>query len=427
MFKKVYPNGFTLLVQPVEHVASVSCGMYLRKGSSSEEESEGGYFHFVEHMLFKGTQNRTSLQISESIERVGGIINALTSREYTAYYVSLIHTELPLAIEILADMVYNPLLRPSDIEIEKNVIIEEIRSYEDNPEDFLYDKYYFHLFENYPIGKPVAGTIENILQITEEKLKNFYCKHYKNENLILAVAGNCELQQVEELVGKFVIRNSADSKTNKKSKSSIRNSSQPIQKKFIKNSHHRKIEQVNFFLGAEGLKKSDMRNPALSLATNILGGGMSSRLFQTVREKYGYCYSIQSFHSGYHDTGVTSIYCATNPKNLLKAVEVILREIEILLNEGFKTQELEDSISSFIGGLAMGYETTEARMTNIAVQEIYFRRFYSLEERIQFFKDVTLEDLNTAFRHAFSLDAYHLSMIGNVTERKVKSVPHTLY
>lgn len=423
LHKKVYPNGFTVLFQPVEHVASVSCGVFLRRGSSHETVEELGYFHFVEHMLFKGTTHRTARQIVESIERVGGVINASTSRESTSYYISLIRDELSLALEILSDMIYNPLFEESDIELERKVIVEEIKSYEDNPEDFLYDEYYQAFFQNAPIGRNIAGTVDHVMAVTSDKLRNFYNKHYHPENLILAVSGNAGLEELEALVEKFF---PIDSPRKTKAGGELNHAENRIQKSFHKQVLKRKIEQVNFYLGAEGLARPDAQSPALILGSNILGGNMSSRLFQEIREKMGYCYGIQCFPSGYRFTGITSIFCATSPQNVGKALGLILSEIESILKDGFSLDELDNSRSNIIGGLAMGYELTESRMNNIAAQEIYYGRFYSLIERIELIARVDLDELNGVFRKVFDLESYHLSMIGDLKKKDSDSIPHRL-
>lgn len=425
LHKKVYPNGFTLLFQPVEHVASVSCGVFLKKGSVHETDSELGYFHIVEHMLFKGTTTRSARQIVEAIENVGGIINASTSRESTSYYISLIRDALPLALEILSDMIYKPLFRESDLELEKQVIVEEIKSYEDSPEDFLYDEYYQEFFNQAPIGRNIAGTKESVQNVTSEGLKKFYAKNYHPEDLILSISGNATIEEVEVFVEMF-FPTEHDPMERVEFSNSISQALDPIDKSFHKKFHKRKIEQVNFYLGAEGFARPDLNSPSLILASNILGGNMSSRLFQEVREKHGYCYGIQCFPSGYKNTGITSIFCATSPQNVGKSLGLILKEIESILENGFSEEELENSRSNIIGGLAMGYEMTESRMNNIAAQEIYFGRFYSLLERIDLIAKVNLESLNSAFRKAFSLDSYHLSLIGDLKKNEMQSIPHSL-
>ncbi|WCL51358.1 pitrilysin family protein [Leptospira sp. GIMC2001] len=418
--KKVYPNGLTLLFQPVEHVASVSCGLFLKRGSVHEEATEAGYFHFVEHMLFKGTTNRTSKEIVEAVERVGGMINALTSREYTNYYISLIRDELPLAMDILSDMIFNPLFNEEDINLEMKVILEEIKSYEDNPEDFLYDAYYLSVFDNAPIGRNIAGTKESVQTVNSERLKSFYKKHYTPENLILSISGNATLEEVESLVEEFFPINET------RKPASTLALVDPKPKKFIKVFHKRKIEQVNLYLGAEGFARTDTQSPDLIMACNILGGGMASRLFQEVREKHGYCYGIQCFPSGYLNTGITSIFCATSPENVIKATDLILNEIDSILKKGFSENEMENSRTNIIGSLAMGYEMTESRMNNIAIQEIYFGRFYSLMDRIELFTKITIESLNETFRTAFGLTSYHLSAIGDLKAKEVKALPHSI-
>jgi predicted Zn-dependent peptidase len=430
LHKKVYPNGFTLIFQQVDHVASVSCGLFLKKGSVDELNSEAGFFHIVEHMLFKGTENRSAKNIVESIERVGGVINAVTSREYTSYYVSVIRDELSLALNILSDMILNPLFNKQDLKLEKNVIIEEIKSYEDNPEDYLYDQYYLNYYGNSPIGKNIAGTKESVTSINQEKLFQFFNKHYLPENMILAISGNTSTKELEPLVEKFFLKGFS-----KKKKEQINSSKQieknilvqKLNKNFDKFLFKRKIEQVNFYIGAEGYARTDQKTPALIIASNILGGGMSSRLFQEVREKLGLCYGIQSFPSSYREEGMTSIFCATSSKNTNRAIQVILKQIELILEKGFSKDELEHAKSNAIGSLAMGYEMTESRMNNIAIQELYYGRFFSLMDRIQIFHKITLEELNFVFQNAYSLNNYHLSAIGDLSHKEFSNIPHSIF
>lgn len=450
-----------MLFQPVTHVASVSCGLYLKKGSVDELSNEAGFFHFVEHMLFKGTKTRSAKAIVETVERVGGIINAVTSREYTSYYISLIRDEMELALDILADMIQQPLFKTSDINLERSVIIEEIKSYEDSPEDFLYDSYYESYFNKAAIGKNIAGTIESVSTVTKEKLENFYTKHYHPSNLILSVSGNTSLKELQPLVDKFFLKGfeknkiynpktsyptkskqskdigsdkSYKSKSDYLLKSNIEsqisgndyfiNDKLPLKKNFEKVLIKRKIEQVNFYMGAEGFARTNENTPALILASNILGGGMSSRLFQEVREKLGLCYSIQCFPSSYKFVGMTSIFCATSPNKTNLAIDVILKEIDKILKKGFKKDELEHSRSNLIGSLAMGYELSESRMNNIAIQEIYYGRFFSLMDRIQIFSKIDLDSLNDVFRKVYQLEKYHLSAIGDLNTKDFASIPN---
>ncbi|MCG9874402.1 MAG: insulinase family protein [Leptospiraceae bacterium] len=446
-----------MLFQPVTHVASVSCGLYLKKGSVDELSNEAGFFHFVEHMLFKGTKTRSAKAIVETVERVGGIINAVTSREYTSYYISLIRDEMELALDILADMIQQPLFKTSDINLERSVIIEEIKSYEDSPEDYLYDSYYESYFNKAAIGKNIAGTIESVSSVNKEKLERFYQKHYHPSNLILSVSGNTSLKELQPLVDKFFLKGfeknkifnpktsyptkskqSKDIGSDKsyKSKSAYLTNSEskenqdfsgdpsPLKKNFEKVLIKRKIEQVNFYMGAEGFARTNENTPALILASNILGGGMSSRLFQEVREKLGLCYSIQCFPSSYKFVGMTSIFCATSPNKTNLAIDVILKEIDKILKKGFKKDELEHSRSNLIGSLAMGYELSESRMNNIAIQEIYYGRFFSLMDRIKIFSKIDLDSLNDVFRKVYQLEKYHLSAIGDLNTKDFASIPN---
>ncbi len=420
-FKRaVLPNGLTILFQPMKHAASMGVGLFVKEGSLAETKSELGYFHFLEHMLFKDSESRTSKQIAAEVERVGGILNGSTSREYTQYYVIAIKDKAELAFDILSDMIYRPLLKEDDIKTEKGVVIEEMRSYEDAPDDFVYDYYFRNIFSTSPYGRDIIGTKESVTGVTRSSLGKFYKKHYFPANMVLSVSGNFKWEEVLRLAKKYFPFE------NPKGKVSAPVSIASPKKQYTKHLERRKIEQFNIMLGARGVPRSFKDVTVTQLMSTILGGGMASRLFQNIREKEGLCYSIYSFPSFYRTTGLFSISCATSKEKANKCVSLILKEIDILLKEGFSKRELEDAKSNQLGGMAIGYELPENRMNNIGLQEIYFGKYYSLKERMAALKSVDLDELNERMRYTFTLPSFHLSCVGDMKDSEFQKIPNTL-
>lgn len=420
ILKTILPNGITVLFQPMKYAASMGVGVFLKQGSLAESNSELGYFHFLEHMLFKDTENRTSKEIAEEVERVGGILNGSTSREYTQYYVVAIKDKAELAFDILSDMLYRPLFRKEDIVTEKGVVIEEMRSYEDAPDDFVYDFYFRNIFGKSPYGRDIIGTKESVNGVTREKIQKFYKKHYFPKNMVISVSGNFSWKEVIALTNKYFSFENPNDRF-------VMETTIPAPKKhYTKHLARRKIEQFNIMLGANGHKRDYKTVTTTQLLSTILGGGMASRLFQNIREKEGLCYSIYSFPSYYKTTGLFSISCATSKEKAEKCVSLILRELDSIVKNGFTKKELEDAISNQLGGMAIGYELPENRMNNIGLQEIYYHKYFSLEERMKAIRSVTLDELNALARDTFAIDRFHLSCVGDMTETQFSKIPTSL-
>ncbi|WP_242935409.1 M16 family metallopeptidase [Leptospira kobayashii] len=419
-YRTVLPNGLTVLFQPMKHAASMGVGLFVKEGSLAETKQELGYFHFLEHMLFKDSENRTSKQIATEIERVGGILNGSTSREYTQYYVISIKDKAELAFDILSDMIYRPLFREEDIKVEKGVVIEEMRSYEDAPDDFVYDYYFRNIFGTSPYGRDIIGTKDSVTGVTRKSIRKFYEKHYFPSNMVLSVSGNFKWDEVLRLARKYFPFENPKGKV-----------SNPIvlpspKKHYTKHLSRRKIEQFNIMLGANGTPRNFKDVTVTQLMSTILGGGMASRLFQNIREKEGLCYSIYSFPSFYRSTGLFSISCATSKEKANQCVGLILKELDTLVKNGFTERELEDAKSNQLGGMAIGYELPENRMNNIGLQEIYFGKYYSLEERMKALKSVSLDELNERARLTFSIPKLHLSCVGDMSESAFQKIPTSL-
>ncbi len=412
--KSKLSNGLTVLFQPVPNATSVAIGLWVKIGSRYENESEKGYTHFLEHMLFKGTEKRTSKKQAEDIERVGGFFNAVTSREYTYYYVTVASSEIELGLDILSDMVFHPLLKPEDIKNESNVILEELKSYEDSPDDYVYDEYFKNIFKNHPLGQDIIGSRESVAGATADSIQAYYKKHYIPGRMVLSVAGDFPDEQVQRLAEKFF------SMRVDRPLATLTND--PVEKSFSVHFIKRNLEQVNFLLGAEGFARDFKTAVRLNVISNIFGGGMSSRLFQKIREDKGLCYSISSFPSSYLDTGIMNINCGTSKDKLLLAVDSIFEEIRLLKKDGFTEDELIFSKGNQKGGLAIGYEIPENRMTDIAMQEIYFEHFYGYQDRLDELFSVTLEEINELVQKIFSIEQMHFTGIGNISKADIKKI-----
>ncbi|HMV44069.1 MAG TPA: pitrilysin family protein [Leptospiraceae bacterium] len=416
LIKSNLSNGLTVLFQPVPNATSVSIGLWVKIGSRYESDDEKGYTHFLEHMLFKGTEKRSSKKQAEDIERVGGFFNAVTSREYTYYYVTVASPELELGLDILSDMVFSPLLREQDIRNESSVILEELKSYEDSPDDYVYDEYFKNIFNNHPLGRDIIGTRESVAGVTENSIQSYYKKHYVPGRMVLSIAGDFPEDEIKRLTEKYF--------SIKKESPLVPLENSPVTKSFSIHFIKRKLEQVNFLLGAEGFPRDFTTAVRLGVIANILGGGMASRLFQKIREEKGLCYSISCFPSSYLDTGIMNINCATSKDKFLNAVESILEEIRLLKKDGFSQEELDFAKSNQRGGLAIGYEIPENRMTDIAMQELYFGRFYNYENRLEELASVTLDEINDLVGKVFSVDQMHFTGIGNIPKVDIKKI-HT--
>jgi predicted Zn-dependent peptidase len=389
-------------------------GLWIKIGSRHETDLERGYTHFLEHMLFKGTQKRTSRELAEEIERVGGFMNAATSREYTYFYTIVMKSELSLGLDLLSDMIIHSKLSDDDTKSESSVILEEMKSYEDNPEEFLGDYYYKNIFPDSTIGLDIIGNKESISSATSLKIKKYYEKYYTPGRMILAVVGDFEKEYVLDLVNKYF---QDFQKENSPTPAIL-----PVIKSFSNNLEKRKLEQINFILGAEGFSKEIESGVKLNLLNALFGQNTSSRLFQKIREEKGLCYSISTYASSYTDLGIFSISCGTSHDKFLYCVESIMNEVKELKKNGITRKELLDAKANQKGSMAIGYELPENKMIDIAMQEFFYGRYYSFEDRYELIGEVTLDQMNELIQKIFSPSQMHLSAIGNLKQKEFKAI-----
>lgn len=402
-------NGLTVLLEPTDSVVSISAGLWIKAGSKYERSNQKGYAHFIEHMLFKGTENYSAKEIAQIVDRVGGQHNAVTSREYTCYYINVIADYIDTSLDLIADMYYRSLFDKDDIKKEKNVILEEISMYEDTPDEIIHDLFMECMLSKHPLGNPILGTADTINKANRNKLVTFFNQFYRNDNCILAIAG-----KFKEKKARALIEESFSSEINKElyNYEDISITPERVYRKHVE----RDLEQIHFCLGVDGLKKGDKDRWTLFTLSTILGGSVSSRLFQNIREKEGLCYSIYSFHSSYSDNGIFGIYCGTFPHNYEKVVAMILKECEDLVQNGITDHELTDVKAYIKGNLALSLESTEVKMGQLARNEITYGRNYTFEEIVEQINRVTIEDFKRICYRLFNNQRFTLVSIGKLKD-----------
>ena len=398
-------NGLTILLEPIDSVVSISAGLWVKAGSRHEAKGQLGYAHFIEHMLFKGTENYTAKEIAQMADRVGGQHNAVTNREYTCYYINVISDYLEPSIDLLSDIYYRSLFDNKDIRKEKNVILEEISMYEDTPDELIHDIFMEAMLSKHPLGNAILGTPESIKGANKNKLLDFFNRHYANENCIFAIAGKFDVKKTKKIIQKYF---SKQLNNFKHDNHNIAAEPGRIYHKHVE----RDLEQIHFCLGVEGLRKDDPDRWAMYSLSTILGGSVSSRLFQNIREKEGLCYSIYSFHSSYRDNGIFGIYCGASPDNYSRVLKLIMRECKNILKTGITEQELSDIKAYIKGNLALSLESTEVRMGQIARNEIIYGRDFSFDEIVKQIEKVSLNDFEKVCSRIFKDKQFTLVSIG---------------
>ncbi len=396
--KTTLDNGLRIVTEHIESVKSISVGIWVKTGSRNETEKQGGVTHFLEHMLFKGTDSRTAFDIAQSMESVGGYLNAFTSSEYTCYYARCVEDQLDRALDVLSDMVLHPLFPEEEVEKEKKVVIEEMKMYRDSPDDYLFEEFSSKMFEGHALGRPILGTEETVSAFTREDLYKYMADRYKPSNLLISVAGHVNHDKVVEVVSNYFGQLEYDQ---------VHNEKQPIEElKPEKLELTKAIEQTHYVLGRRGLNFDHDDKYLLLLANTILGGGMSSRLHQNVREKYGYCYSIQTFNQSYSDTGIWGVYVGTDKEYVEHVHELVVAELDKIRNEIIPAKELEEAKSQLKGKLLLSQENTSNRMMRLAKSELYFDRFVTLDELEENIMDVTAEQIQEFAKDFFDQKYY---------------------
>ncbi|MEP1306934.1 MAG: pitrilysin family protein [Balneola sp.] len=400
--KTKLPNGLRIVTEKIESVKSISVGIWVKTGSRNETPKQAGITHFLEHMLFKGTEKRTAYDIALSMESVGGYLNAFTSSEYTCYFARCVNTQMDKALDVLSDMVLNPSFPEEEVEKEKKVVIEEMKMYRDSPDDFLFEEYNSRMFQGHELGRPVLGLEETVSSFTRDDLYEYMEERYRAGNLLISVAGNVEHEEVVKLVTEYLGDLPA---------LDVENEDQPLNEfDTSKLELTKPIEQTHYILGRRGLNFDHEDKYLLLLANTILGGGMSSRLHQNVREKYGYCYSIQPFNQSYTDSGMWGVYVGTDKDYVEHVHELVVAELNKISEELVPEKELIEAKSQLKGKLLLSQENTSNRMMRLAKSELYFDRFVTLDELVENIDSVTSEQI-LEFSKEFFDQKYYMEAV----------------
>ncbi|HAW49893.1 TPA: peptidase M16 [bacterium] len=409
-YKHIFKNQITYLCEKVDFVRSATIGVWIRGGSIYEEKKNQGISHFIEHILFKGTKTRSARDISATIEGVGGELNAWTGKEYTVFYVKLPSEHLEIAIELLSDIIYNSLFSQSDIEMEKQVILEEIRRYEDAPDDEVHDLLLECAFGNHPLGRPILGKKEIVSAMDRKEIMNFYKTHYIPRETTISIAGNIDKKEGERLVFNYFSKNSG---------CEFKKTIPPPTILGRTINKEKDTEQVHFCMGTKGLPVADSERFVIALLNTILGGGMSSRLFHEIREKKGLCYAIYSYPSPFRDCGLLTVYCGCGPENYHKTAELILHEFKKMKNDLVDEKELKKAKEQLKGGLIMSLENTASRMERLFRQEAYFGRFFTTDEIMEQIEAPTPKNICDMANKIFSSDYISSAIIGPISKDSI--------
>jgi predicted Zn-dependent peptidase len=403
--RDVLPNGLRLLTERMPHVRSVSIGVWLARGSRHEPEEQSGIAHFVEHMLFKGTAQRTAEDIAQAIDSIGGQMDAFTAKEYASYYIKVLDEHLPLAIDVLADIVRRPAFSLEDINREKKVVLEEIKMVEDTPDDLVHELFTENFWHNHPLGRPILGTPETVEGLTGDKLRAYFSDAYAAENMILAAVGNIEHSAVRALVDRYF------GDVPRRSTPIVDQPPHVVPRIVIRN---KELEQSHVCLGTNGYRQDHEDRYASYVLNTVLGGSMSSRLFQNVREKRGLAYAVFSGLSAYRDAGSVTVYAGCANSAVGELVDVVVAELRRLKEEPPPESELRRAKDHLKGSLMLNLESTSSRMSHLARQEIYFDRQFGLDETLQGVERVTQTDVQRVAQDLFADGALAATVLGAV-------------
>ncbi len=409
-------NGFQVVLDNIPYRNSVTVGIWLPIGSRFETSKENGFSHFTEHLLFKGTKTRSYLSISKEIDKLGGYINASTSKEITNYYITIQDGYLKNALDILSDIFYNSIFPSKEFSTEKKVILEEIKMSEDMPDDLLFDFFYSDIYPNHSLGLPIAGTIEGISKSTRSDLYEFYTKKYSPKGAILSIAGSIFSNEQEQKDQKKMIEKYFCKKNTTLAESFPKSSLESpaiFQDKTIKH-HQKKLEQTHFIISMPSNAEEIEYNPAVSIFTHLLGGSMSSILFRKLREEKGLCYSIGAFYSKYHKEGLWGVYCGTSNNSFLEAVELVIQEINDVLKNGLDPTELEDSKTGMIGMLSLSLESTYKRAYSNAKMLLYNQENIDLNTKKNKIKSCNADDLLDKMKYLWKNKSFSVTSLGSL-------------
>ncbi|HWP58550.1 MAG TPA: pitrilysin family protein [Candidatus Acidoferrales bacterium] len=412
--KSVLENGIRVLSEEIPGSRSVSLGIWVENGSRHEVASKNGISHFIEHLLFKGTERRSAARIAEEMDSVGGVLNAFTGKEYTCYYAKVLDENLPLAVDLLTDIFLHSIFDPEEIERERTVILQEISQVEDTPDDYVHELFNLDFFRDHALGRPICGQAATVLSFQRDDFINFWNDRYLPSRVIVAAAGHLRHQELVKQLGETLGK--ADIARFKGEDNDAAPDGRPSRQSGVFK-HHKPLEQAHLCLGMDGVPQAHPQRYAVYVLNAILGGGMSSRLFQEIREKRGKVYSIYSFQSAYHDIGYLGVYAGTSVEWVAEVTELIVKEMRRIADGDLKEDEVERARNQLVGSLSLGLETSDAWMGHIAKNEIYFARPVSLDEIARGIRAVSRAEVVELANALFQPRSMALTILGDLEKK----------
>lgn len=412
IYKTQLKNGLKIITEEMPDIQSASVGIWVNIGSRNEDSKKNGISHFIEHLLFKGTKKRTALDIAREIESVGGVLNAFTGRENTCFYAKVLSKDIPLAADLLSDIFLNSKFDRQELEKERSVILQEIKMVDDTPDDLIHDLFAKTFWKGHPLAMPVLGNLQTMSSLKRDDVLSYYKQFYLPHAVIITAAGNIKHKSLLKLLKPFEkmpVSNSANCKlqtAGPKPHSGIM-------------LEQRNLEQVHLCLGTPSPNQTHPDRYKIYLLNTLLGGGMSSRLFQEIREKRGLAYSVYSYLNLCLDVGSLVVYAGTTPDTFGKVVELILKELNAFVKKEVKKEELKSAKEQLKGSMLLGLETSESRMTKLARDEIYFNRTVAIKEIVEGIDKVTSRDIARLAKEIFNPDKVTLAAIGKVDRKNI--------
>jgi predicted Zn-dependent peptidase len=397
-------SGATVVTERMSEVRSVSVGFWFDVGSRDEPDDIAGTSHFLEHLLFKGTPTRSAKDIADAFDAVGGDVNAFTGKEYTCYYSRVLDEDLPMAFDVLTDMIVSSTLAPEELESERRVILEEIAMHEDAPDELVHDLFFRAIYDGHPLGRPVLGYNETISTLRREQVADYWRERYSPANLVVAGAGNLDHDELVARVEERFLAESAGLRN-------LRGDPAPEARTGV-DVHRRPTEQAHIAFGAVGLHRNHEDRHALTVLDTVLGGGMSSRLFQEVREKRGLAYSVYSYRSLFADTGTFVIYAGTTPQNADTVMDIVRSEIDKLLTDGITEAEFERAKGHIKGSLVLSGEDPGSRMNRLGRQQLTTGEILSIDELIDRFDRLEIDDVHRVANTVLGPQSFRVTVVG---------------
>ncbi|MFQ5828772.1 MAG: M16 family metallopeptidase [Candidatus Methylomirabilia bacterium] len=401
--KSVVPSGIRVITEQMPHVRSVAVGIWVDTGSRNEPEHRGGISHFIEHLVFKGTTSRSAEEIARTMDSVGGQMDAFTAKEYTCFYVCVLDEHLPLAVDLVTDVLLHPLFGAEEIEKEKSVVLQEIKMVEDTPDDLIHDLFAARVWADHPLGRPILGSREAVQSFSQESVLSHFQEEYVPGRITVALAGNVEHERAVSLFASHF--------EGFQGPPALRDGVPPLLHGGV-DTVHKPLQQVHLVMGFPGLPQASPERYALFLLNDVIGGSMSSRLFQAIRERQGLVYSIHSGSQAYRDTGLLYLSAATDTQNFSKVFKSILKELRALKKDNLTADELRRAKNHLKGNLILSLESTSSRMNRLARQELYFGSFFSMEQILAAIDAVREEEVQALVHRLLDEDQLCLLTLG---------------